>query len=137
MRNPCGPPSAPRSRRTRKRRTACCTSDAAGQPTSSCKDAIAAGARRLEFRNLIDRYGTQEYFETLKLQVGFTLKGAARRLPEWLDGQGPPTAVQILNGSKSEFIELKLESASFAKLWKTLQDHRRNRVSEEVRLRSS
>jgi hypothetical protein len=105
--------------------------DAAGQPTSSCKDAIAAGARRLEFRNLIDRYGTQEYFETLKLQVGFTLKGAARRLPEWLDGQGPPTAVQILNGSKSEFIELKLESASFAKLWKTLQDHRRNRVSEE------
>lgn len=105
--------------------------DAGGQPTNACKDAMAAGARRLEFRNLIDRYGTQEYFETLKLQVGFTFKGAVRRLPEWLDGQGPPTAVQILSGSKFEFIDLKLESTSFTKLWKTLQDYRRNRVSEE------
>ncbi len=105
--------------------------DASGQPTTPCKDAIAAGARRLQVRKLIDRYGTQEYFETLKLQIGFTLKGAVRRLPEWLDGQGPPTAVQILNGSKFEFIELDLEARGFTKLWKTLQDYRRGRVSEE------
>jgi len=105
--------------------------DAAGQPNTACKDAMAAGARRLEFRNLIDRYGTQEYFETLKLQIGFTLRGAIRRLPEWLDGQGPPTAVQILNGSKFEFIDLKLGSTSFTELWKALQEYRRNRLSEE------
>ena len=103
--------------------------DASGQPTTACKAAIGAGARRLGIRNLIDRYGTQEYFETLKLQIGFTIKGARRRLPEWLDGQGP-TAAQILIGSKSEFSDLRLESKGFSTLWRTIQDYRRNRISE-------
>jgi hypothetical protein len=50
-----------------------------GQPTPACKVAMAAGARRLGLRNLIDRYGAQEYFDTLKLQFGFTLQGARKR----------------------------------------------------------
>src|ERR1700677_2389963 len=33
---------------------------AGGQPTTVCKNAVVAGARRLRLRNLIDRYGTQE-----------------------------------------------------------------------------
>ena len=33
-----------------------------GQPTTACKNAVAAGSRRLRLRNLIDRYGAQEYF---------------------------------------------------------------------------
>ncbi|HUS04896.1 MAG TPA: hypothetical protein VMZ52_01270 [Bryobacteraceae bacterium] len=49
-----------------------------GQPTTTCKNAVAAGARRLKLRNLIDRYGAQEYFDTLKLQFGFTFRGAVR-----------------------------------------------------------
>src|ERR1017187_8201394 len=61
-----------------------------GQPTSACKKAMAAGARRLKLRNLIDHYGAQEYFDTLKLQFGFTLRGAVRKLPQWLDGLGLP-----------------------------------------------
>ena len=100
-----------------------------GQPTSVCKNAVVAGTRRLSLRNLIDRYGTQEYFDTLKLQFGFTLKGAIRRLPEWLDGLGLPIAVKILSGAESEYGDLR--SSSFADLWKTLYDFRRSRASQD------
>ena len=88
-----------------------------GQPSSSCKEALAAGARRLELRNLIDRYGAQEYFDTLKLQFGFTRCGAKRRLPEWLDGLGLPVAIRILTGADPDYGELK--SNSFSDLWKS------------------
>lgn len=102
---------------------------AGGQPTTACKKAIVAGARKLKLRNLIDRYGAQEYFDTLKLQFGFTWRGAVRRLPEWLDGLGPPIAVRILAGVEIEYEDLK--SSSFGDLWKTLQSFRRGRVSVE------
>ncbi len=102
---------------------------AAGQPTTECKKAIAAGARRLGLRNVIDRYGTQEYFDTVKLQFGFTLRGAKRRLAEWLDGQGTPLSVRILNGEVPEYADLRSES--FASLWSALQDLRRERTTKE------
>jgi len=101
----------------------------AGQPTTACKNAVAAGARRLKLRNLIDRYGAQEYFDTLKLQFGFTFRGAVRKLPQWLDGIGLPIAVRILTGLESEYGDLR--SDTFTDLWKVLQDFRRNRVSAE------
>jgi hypothetical protein len=102
----------------------------AGQPTTACKKAMAAGARRLSLRNLIDRYGAQEYFDTLKLQFGFTLRGSVRRLPEWLDGLGPPMAVRILTGAEPEYEDLS--SNSFAGLWEALRHFRRDGVSREV-----
>jgi len=100
-----------------------------GQPTTACKMALAAGARKLQLRNLIDRYGAQEYFDNLKLQFGFTLRGAVRRLPEWLDGLGRPIAVRILTGVEPEYGDLW--SCSFNDLWKGLDDFRRSRVSVE------
>jgi hypothetical protein len=102
---------------------------AGGQPTTACKNALAAGSRRLRLRNLIDRYGAQEYFDTLKLQFGFTLRGAVRKLPQWLDGLGLPIAVRILTGVETEYGDLR--SSSFTDLWKALQDFRRSRVSVE------
>jgi hypothetical protein len=99
-----------------------------GQPTTACKNAVAAGARRLKLRNLIDRYGAQEYFDTLKLQFGFTRQGAVRRSPEWLDGLGLPIAVRILAGVEPEYGDLK--SSSFNELWNTLHDFRHGRVSD-------
>jgi hypothetical protein len=102
---------------------------AGGQPTAACKRAMAAGACRLKLRNLIDRCGAQEYFDTLKLQFGFTLQGAVRRLPAWLDGLGLPIAVRILAGVENEYGDLK--SRSFTDLWRTLQDFRRDRVPAE------
>jgi hypothetical protein len=53
-------------------------------PTELCKVAMAAGVRKLQLRNLIDRTGKHEYFDTIKLQMGFTFKGAIRRMPDWL-----------------------------------------------------
>src|SRR6201986_353053 len=50
-------------------------------PSELCKLALAAGVQKLKLRNLIESDGKQEYFDTLKLQVGFTFKGVARRLP--------------------------------------------------------
>lgn len=100
----------------------------AGQPTVACKVAMAAGARRLGLRNLIDRHGAQEYFDTLKLQFGFTLKGAVRRLPEWLDGLGAPVAVKILSGVETGFGDLG--SNSFTELWEGLRDFRHSCISE-------
>ena len=44
---------------------------AGGQPTIICKYSLCAGVRKLHFRNLLDIYGKQEYFDTLKLQFGW------------------------------------------------------------------
>jgi hypothetical protein len=100
-----------------------------GQPTPACKKAMAAGAQRLKLRNVVDRSGAQEYFDTLKLQFGFTIKGAVRRLPDWLDGLGVPIAVRILAGFETEFSDLT--SVTFTQLWDTLQNFRHNRISED------
>lgn len=103
-----------------------------GQPTSSCKRALAAGARALEVRNLIDRAGAQEYFDTIKLQYGFSLAGAEKRLADWLRDQGKPLAVKILLGDAVEFAGLGLESVSFQKLWRALKTYRNGGSREEA-----
>jgi hypothetical protein len=99
-------------------------------PTQACKAAIAAGARRLKLRNLIDRYGMQEYFDTVKLQFGFTLRGARTRLPEWLDGLGAPVAVKILRGLEDDYVDLA--SNSFQRTWSAMYEFRRGRLTREL-----
>lgn len=99
-------------------------------PTELCKIAMAAGVRKLQLRNLIDRSGKQEYFDTIKLQLGFTFKGALRRLPEWLDGLGSTTAVQMLVGKEdSTSQDFETPSPSFHRLWTTLREFRAGRIS--------
>lgn len=100
----------------------------AGQPTEACKAAMAAGARRLGLRNLIDRRGTQEYFDTLKLQFGFTFKGSQKRLADWLDGLPCPMAVDILRSADPEYPDLG--SVTFQETWRTLLDFRKKRIPE-------
>jgi hypothetical protein len=100
----------------------------AGQPTAPCKRAMAAGVRRLGLRNLIDRQGKQEYFDTLRLQFGFTRRGAEKRLAEWLAGF-VPLPVKILSGEDLECIDLRSES--FSVLWKALKKFRDNHVARE------
>jgi hypothetical protein len=98
-------------------------------PTELCKIAMAAGVRKLQLRNLIDRSGKQEYFDTIKLQVGFTFKGALRRLPDWLDGLGSTTSLQMLTGSDVTIDDFNASSPSFQRLWTTLRDFRAGRIS--------
>ena len=102
------------------------------QPTEICKTAMAAGARKLGLRNLIERDGKQEYFDTLKLQIGFTFQGATRRMPEWLDGFGHTTAVKLLNGFESDSNLCSFISGSFQDLWQTLRDFRASRIPESA-----
>ena len=77
---------------------------------------MAAGARKMQLRNLIDRSGKQEYFDTIQLQIGFTIKGALGRLPDWLDGLGFPTAVQMLLGADVTSEDINASSISFQRL---------------------
>jgi len=99
-------------------------------PSELCKIALTAGVQKLKLRNLIESDGKQEYFDTLKLQIGFTLKGAIRRLPEWLDGFGCTTAIRMLNGAVDDPSLPDLRSSSFQVVWKALQEFRRGRRSE-------
>jgi hypothetical protein len=101
-----------------------------GHPTELCKVAMAAGARKLQLRNLIDRSGKQEYFDTIKLQIGFTINGALRRLPDWLDGLGPTTAVQMLIGMDPTSEDFNTASPSFQRLWTTLREFRAGQISQ-------
>jgi hypothetical protein len=109
-----------------------------GQPSKLLKEMLAAAARRFSFRHVFTPELAQKYFDTVKLQYGFTRRGARRKLHEWLVGLGQPLSVQILLGKDPRHPELASES--FQKLWEALQAFRRDRVSSggvEVILRAS
>ena len=104
-----------------------------GQPSPLAKDVVADAVRALSLRNVMDIEGTQQWFVTIKLQFGFTYRGARNRLAEWLVNLGRPNAVQYLDG-ESEFSELT--SASFRSLWRVLRQYRRGLI-EEVEARKT
>ena len=98
-----------------------------GQPSPLAKDVIGDAVGALGLRNVMDIEGTQQWFGTIKLQFGFTYRGAKNRLAEWLVNLGRPNAVQYLDGD-SEFSELT--SASFQSLWRVLKQYRRGLIEE-------
>jgi len=100
-----------------------------GQPSPAVKQAIADGARRLDLRRAIGWYDSQEYFNTVKLQFGFTLRGARQKLAYWLVGVGEPVVVRALRGEDPDHPEA--ESSSFRHLWFALQNYRRNHLGVE------
>ena len=98
-----------------------------GQPTFLTKTIISDAVYALNLRNAMDIEGTQQWFVTIKLQFGFTRRGAENRLAEWLVNLGSPQAVQYLNG-ESEFPELI--SRSFQSLWETLTQYRQSSIDD-------
>ncbi len=104
-----------------------------GQPSSLTKDVISDAVRALNLRHVMDIEGTQQWFTTIKLQFGFTYRGAKNRLAEWLVNLGRPHAVQYLIGD-SDFPELT--SKSFQALWSALTQYRRGLITESEILRS-
>jgi len=99
-----------------------------GQPSQLTKEIITDAVNALNLRHAMDIEGTQQWFVTIKLQFGFTYKGAKSRLAEWLVGLGEPEAVKYLNGD-SLFPELA--SDSFQALWKNLKQFRKGWVDED------
>ncbi|MBI2432426.1 MAG: hypothetical protein HYV26_06105 [Candidatus Hydrogenedentes bacterium] len=102
-----------------------------GQPSCLTKDLITDAVRSLNLRHAMDLEGTQQWFITIKLQYGFTYRGAKNRLAEWLVNLGSPHAVQYLN---SRSVNSELASESFQSLWRALTQYRRDLISEaEIR----
>lgn len=98
-----------------------------GQPTNLTKHAINEAARALNMRNSMGIEGTQQWFVTIKLQFGFTYRGAKRRIAEWLVGLGTPQAVQYLIDPSGP---PELVSKSFQDMWRTLRQFRRGAIDE-------
>ncbi len=100
-----------------------------GQPSSSLKTSLEDGARRFLLRHVLDSeesYG-YKYFDTVKLQFGFTLQGACNRLHEWLIGLGIPVSVRVLLGQEPKYPGLT--SSSFQYTWDTLLRYRKGVIS--------
>lgn len=98
-----------------------------GQPTEETKYLIIDVIKEFGIRNAIDIEGTQQWFETIKLQFGFTYTGAKNRLAEWLVGINPPHSVDYLLGN-SKFDYLK--SDSFISMWNALKQYRKGIIDE-------
>ncbi|MFQ5330396.1 MAG: hypothetical protein ACE5D4_10465, partial [Thermodesulfobacteriota bacterium] len=98
-----------------------------GQPSPLTKDFISDAVRALNLRNAMDIEGTQQWFVTIKLQFGFTYRGAKNRLAEWLVNLGRPHAVQYLDGESESS---GLTSESFQSLWRALTQYRRGLILE-------
>ena len=98
-----------------------------GQPSQLLKNAITDAVRLLNLRHAFDIEGTQQWYTTIKLQFGFTYRGAKARLAEWLVGLGPPHAVHYLTGDAG-FRELA--SNSFRGLWVTLGQYRQGLLED-------
>lgn len=96
-----------------------------GQPSQLTRQAIAGAAQDLGLRNVLDIEGTQQWFLTIKLQFGFTFRGAKRNLSKWLVNLGQPHAVCYLLG---EGAVQQLGSESFSSLWRALKQYRRSLI---------
>ena len=92
-------------------------------PTSAYKDAIEQAARWLHLRHVFGIEGVQNWYDTVYLQFGFSKPGFARRLPEWLVGQGLTQSIQqLLSGP--------MRSDTFWALWEALRYFRHNNWTE-------
>ncbi len=95
-----------------------------GYPTRVYKDAVEQAARWLHLRHVFGIEGVQNWYDTVYLQFGFSRPGFARRLPEWLVGQGQTQSIQqLLSGS--------MRSQTFCALWEALRSFRSNNWTEE------
>jgi len=99
-----------------------------GQPSSLFRELIGNAVRSLNLRHVMDVEGTQQWFVTIKLQFGFTLRGAKSRLAEWLVGLGAPMAVLYLIGEPDS---PDLASDNFQSLWRTLRQYRKGWIEDD------
>lgn len=98
-----------------------------GQPSKTTRSLIEIATHSLNLRHALEIEDAQQWFVTIKLQYGFTYRGAKARLAEWLVGLGCPHAVQYLRGESN--LE-KLSSRSFIALWDDLKKLRNGKIKE-------
>jgi hypothetical protein len=100
----------------------------AGQPTQMCRELLENAARHFNLRHVYGRDGGMNWYVSLLLQIGFTQRGFAMRLPEWLAGAPVPLAIGYLLGTEGEG---SLHCPAFSSLWDNLWQYRRNKHSEK------
>lgn len=97
-----------------------------GQPRAEVRALIEKTCRHFRLRHIFGQDGTQEWFGSIYLQFGFTQRGFARMLPEWMMGYSQPSTIgRLLN-------DPELKSESFRKLWEALLSFRRGNAAEAV-----
>ena len=97
-----------------------------GQPRVEVKTLIEKTCRHFRLRHIFGQDGTQEWFGSIYLQFGFTQRGFAKMLPEWLMGYNQPNTIGRLLDDPA------LKSESFRKLWEALLSFRRGNAAEAV-----
>ncbi len=97
-----------------------------GQPRVEVKTLIEKTCRHFLLRHIFGQDGTQEWFGSIYLQFGFTQRGFAKMLPEWLMGYNQPNTIGRL------LDDTELKSESFKKLWEALLSFRRGNAAEAV-----
>ena len=95
-----------------------------GQPRVEVKTLIEKTCRHFHLRHIFGQDGTQEWFGSIYLQFGFTQRGFAKMLPEWLMGYNQPNTIGRLLDDPA------LKSESFRKLWEALLSFRRGNAAE-------
>jgi hypothetical protein len=90
----------------------------------SIRDACDLGG----MRHQIDMPGKHRYWRTVMLQIGFTSKAAAERLPLWLLGYSLPESVATLL-----HVDDANGSSQFRHLWRSLQQWQNGATDESVR----
>ena len=100
-----------------------------GHPKREFKDALEAVSRKLRLRHVFGIEGTQNYYLSVYLQLGFTARGL-ERIPDWLAGIPVSESLAYLLGDG--YKGNRLGSATFASLWNALRDFRRNNIREST-----
>lgn len=89
------------------------------QPNSRHKAWLEAAAKELGLRCAFGEDSSQEWYQSVFLQCGFSKRSFERRLPEWLSGQNTPVSVARLLGSDARY-----SSPNFKAMWTALQEYR-------------
>jgi hypothetical protein len=93
-------------------------------PSPMLKDAIEVAARRFNLRHVFGVEGTQQWMDTVFLQIGFTQRGMQVRLPYWLAGQTQTFSIKNL-------LDQQAGSEKFIELWNALKQCRQGIIDTE------
>lgn len=90
------------------------------------KSCMEAAAMDFHLRNVYGLAGTQNYYLSVYLQIGFSQRGAVS-LPAWLVGFHSEAIRYLLGVQRTP----PMQSESFTQLWHSLREYRHRNIGEE------
>lgn len=89
-----------------------------GQPKYEIKKAIEGTANLFNLRNVFGRTGVQAWYDSIRLQFGFTFNGLQKKLPLWLSGIAWTLPIQTMMNDVSQ------KSESFIASFMAMRNYR-------------